>query len=156
MPCVSVCFPALVILPWAVLVSSLSVYKLHCDSQCMLDAANSNRFYGEKLKQAVYEPRPCDTCWKFEVKSFNSFVNMTKNITLKIFCGTSGSQALMHLSRGEAEQMLVHNMKEQSFFRSHESILWRECATPITLWFLYLPSGQYDLDNQQVINMKPF
>ena len=77
---------------------------------------------------------------------------MTKSITLKIqlkFCGTSGSQALMHLSRGEAEQMLVHNMKEQSFFQSHESILWRECATPITLWFLYLPSGQYDLDNQQ-------
>ena len=38
--------------------------------------------------------------WKFEVKILNSFVNMTRNITLKIqlkFCGTSGSQALMHL-----------------------------------------------------------
>ena len=34
-------------------------------------------------------------------KSWNSFVNMTRNITLKLqlkFCGTSGSQALMHLS----------------------------------------------------------
>ena len=60
MPCVSVCSLALVILPWAVLVSSLSVYNLHCDSQCMLDAANTNRFYGEKLKQAIYEPRPRD------------------------------------------------------------------------------------------------
>ena len=33
--------------------SSLSVCKLHCDSQYKLDAANTNRFYGEKLKQAV-------------------------------------------------------------------------------------------------------
>ena len=62
MHCVSVCsFPALVISPWAVLVSSLSVYKLHCDSQYVLDTANTNHFYGEKLKQAVCEPRPRDT-----------------------------------------------------------------------------------------------
>ena len=40
--------------------SSPSVCKLHCDSQYKLDAANTNRFYGEKLKQAVCEPRPCD------------------------------------------------------------------------------------------------
>ena len=35
-----------------------------------------------------------------EVKILNSFVNMTRNITIKIrlkFCGTSWSQALMHL-----------------------------------------------------------
>ena len=58
----ALCPPALVILPWAVLVSILSVYKLHCDSQYMLDAANTNRFYGEKLKQAIYEPRPRNMC----------------------------------------------------------------------------------------------
>ena len=43
---------------------------------------------------------PCYHCWKFEVNK--SFVNMTKNITLKIqikFCGTSGSQAVMHLRK---------------------------------------------------------
>ena len=45
-------------------------------------------------------------CNKFEVKRLNSFVNMTKNITLKIqlkSCGTSGSQALMH-----APEVLSH------------------------------------------------
>ena len=40
--------------------SSLSVCKLHCDSQYKLDAANTNNFYGEKLKQTVCGPRPCD------------------------------------------------------------------------------------------------
>ena len=40
------------------LVSSLSVYKLTVIASIELDAVNANRFYGEKLKQAVYEPNP--------------------------------------------------------------------------------------------------
>ena len=42
------------------LVSSLSVYKLHCDSQYRAGCCQCQLFYGEKLKQAVYEPRPRD------------------------------------------------------------------------------------------------
>ena len=39
-------------------VSSLPVYKLHCDSQYRAGCCQYQSFYGEKLKQAVYEPRP--------------------------------------------------------------------------------------------------
>ena len=36
----------------------MSVYKLTVIASIELDAVNANRFYGEKLKQAVYEPNP--------------------------------------------------------------------------------------------------
>ena len=80
----------------AVLVSSLSVYKLHCDSQCMLDAANINRFYGEKLKQAIYKLRPHDMCCHGNRTWLELSYILVKNINNIYIIITFGKRVFCH------------------------------------------------------------
>ena len=59
MPCVSVLFPCIChFLPWAVWCLACLYISCTVIASIELDAVNANRFYGEKLKQAVCEPRP--------------------------------------------------------------------------------------------------
>ena len=59
MPCVSVLFPCIChFLPWAVWCLACLYISCTVIASIELDAVNANRFYGEKLKQAIYEPNP--------------------------------------------------------------------------------------------------
>ena len=63
MPCVSVLFPCIChFLPWAVWCLVCLYISCTVIASIRLDTVNTNHFYGEKLKQAVYEPRPHNTC----------------------------------------------------------------------------------------------
>ena len=63
MPCASVLFPFIChFLPWTVWCLACLYISHTVIANIELDAVNTNHFYGEKLKQAVYEPRPRDIC----------------------------------------------------------------------------------------------